>query len=183
MAYEGKSIFNPINQQSIRFLTTARDSKGAFLEMESTWNPNSAEPPLHFHPLQHETFKVLSGELTVRLHDTIRHLKAGDELQIAPNTIHAMWNSSSGTVTALWRVEPAMKTEFLLEAAASMANSGKLRRGGKLHPLQAALLIREYRHEFRLAKPALWMQNVIGSALAPMARLAGFRRYYIENHP
>ena len=49
------------NGERLTFLKTATETNGDLLEMEAIYNPNSPQPPLHYHPYQEEQFRVLSG--------------------------------------------------------------------------------------------------------------------------
>ena len=95
MAYPNKVISNKITGQDIKFLQTAKDTKGELLEMESSFAPHSKEPPAHFHPCQEEDFVVIYGELTIKIDGQVRTLKANDDLHIPAKKVHAMWNNSS----------------------------------------------------------------------------------------
>src|SRR6202012_6165124 len=67
MAYKNKTIQNPMTGQVIKFLQTSKDTNGQLLEMESTYLPETKEPPAHYHPYQDELFPGCSGERISRL--------------------------------------------------------------------------------------------------------------------
>jgi quercetin dioxygenase-like cupin family protein len=86
MATVGKTITNSKTGQSYHFLQTAKSTNGSLLEMESVYDAYSKQPPMHYHPYQEEYFKILKGEITVKLGSVPKYLKQGDELYIPPNT-------------------------------------------------------------------------------------------------
>ncbi|MFL5808492.1 MAG: cupin domain-containing protein [Flavisolibacter sp.] len=178
MAYRNKLISNPVNGQSIKFLQTTKDTAGELLEMEASWQPHSHKPADHYHPFQDEHFRVITGELMVKMNGQIKLMKAGDQVHINKNIHHAMWNDSNDVTVVNWRVFPALNTEYLLETAIGLANDGKLNKKGMSHTLQIALIGRQYADEFRLSKPPFLIQKILFTILRPFARLAGIESGY-----
>ena len=178
MAYQGKIIHNPVAGQQIRFLQTASDTAGASLEMESTYQPKSLEPPMHYHPIQTEDFTVLQGELTIRIHGELRILQQGETLHVPSGTSHAMWNASNHHTIVHWQVHPALETEYFLEMIYGLAAEGKCTDTGGPKLLQAIVTARKYHAEFRLSSPALFIQRMAFLLLSPIAWLAGYRGSY-----
>jgi quercetin dioxygenase-like cupin family protein len=178
MAYKGKIIRNEVTGQSIRFVVTAKDSKGEFLEMVTTYAPRSTPPAPHYHPQQHEEFSVLEGELTVKLDDRTIILRKGQTIDIPKNCNHSMWNASAAKTIVSWKVIPALSTEYFLETATGLANDGKVNTEGRPGLLQVALLANRHRAEFRLSKPSFVVQRILFSILSPLALLAGKKASY-----
>jgi quercetin dioxygenase-like cupin family protein len=178
MAYKGKEIFNPKTKQGIRFLQTAKDTDGHLLEMESTYQGQSKEPAAHYHPYQEEDFKVMEGQITVKIHGQIMLLHKGDTLHIPRNTIHSMWNRSDKRTVVRWQVRPALDTENLLETAAGLATEGRTNEHGMPNILQVALMANKYDRVFRLSKPSFFIQRLIFLPLIPLAWMAGLRPTY-----
>jgi quercetin dioxygenase-like cupin family protein len=180
MAYANKTISNPATGQEIRFVHTARDTKGLLLEMESHFNPGSLEPVPHYHPLQTEHFTVLSGAIMVRLNGAIKVLKTGEALRIPPNTVHSMWNPFEEEAVVSWKMEPALDTEYFLETGMGLAREGKTGKNGMPPLLQVALLANRYADVYRLASPPYWLQKTLFTLLAPFAWLRGYRASYAK---
>ena len=178
MAYSNKVISNTQTGQTIRFVQTAKDTNGQFLEMESNFSPNSKEPPSHYHPHQEEDFTVLSGELTVRINGETKILKQGDHLHVPANTIHGMWNQSAKTTVVSWRTRPAMNTEYFFETVMGLSNDGKTNKDGIPNILQSALLLNKYTSEYRPAKPPYIVQKIVFGLLTPFAYLFGYKTMY-----
>lgn len=180
MACKNKVIQNPVSGQSIRFLQTSTDTDGHLLEMESSFTSYSNEPIPHYHPRQQEVFTILEGGIAVRLNGEIKELKKGEQLVIAPNTVHSMWNPFGTKAVVNWKVEPALSTEYLLETGMGLATDGKVNKKGLPPVLQTALLARQYKNVFRLAKPPYFLQRMVFGMLAPLSKLAGYKAVYRE---
>jgi quercetin dioxygenase-like cupin family protein len=171
MAFKNKVISNPFNKQTIKFLTTSKDSNGKLLEMISTWQPGGSRPVEHYHPNQDEYFTVIEGKLSLLLNGEHIVLSKGESLQIPRNAVHSMWNDTDAPVIAEWKVYPALKTEYLLEAGAGLAAEYGIHRRGTPRVLDSAFLLTEYSREFRIAKPSYPVQKVVLMALTPFTSL------------
>lgn len=178
MAYKGKKLINEKTGQSIEFVTTSDDSDGILLEMITTYEPHSQEPLQHYHPQQREYFKVMEGELTVKLKDKIITLKKNDSIDLPENTIHSMWNRSNDKTVVQWKVIPALKTEYFMETTMGLAKDNKTGKSGMPGLLQVAVIASTHAKEFRLAKPSYLIQKILFAVLKPFALLAGKRPYY-----
>lgn len=178
MAYKNKMIHNPVTNQRIEFLQTAKDTKGSLLEMQSTYIGKSKEPAAHYHPKQEELFTVLEGELTVVLNNRKLTLKKGEQLHIAANQIHSMWNDNDCITVVNWKVWPALDTEYLLETAAGLAADGKTNKDGMPHLLQLSVTGIRFDQVFRIANPPRIILKNLFCVLAPFAWLLGYKAVY-----
>lgn len=107
----------------------------------STWDPEGAPGPAHFHPSQDESFSVLGGVFTVGQDGVARaDYRAGDTFTIRAGTAHRMWNASADTTRARWEVTPGLGTLRMWR---------RLDRGG---PLAKVAVLLRHRREFRLRK-------------------------------
>jgi quercetin dioxygenase-like cupin family protein len=178
MASPERTIVNSKTGQSFRFIQTSRTTNGELLEIESSWAPNSKEPPAHYHPRQSETFTVVQGELTVKIGTQVRVLRKGDSIHIPPRQVHSMWNNSSRLAVANWQTRPALNSEELFETIVGLANENKTDAEGKPPLLQLALTINEFSNVFRLVSPPYFIQKILFSILTPFAYLSGKRAVY-----
>ena len=180
MAVKGKIISNPHTGQTIRFIRTSRDTNGALLEMESSFAPYSKEPIPHYHPIQDEVFFVMEGSLSVRINNEVKIFRKGEKVELPAYTIHSMWNHTAGKTIVNWKVQPALQTEAFLETAMGLATDNRVNRKGMPSILQTSLLIKKFSNEIRLAKPSALIQKIVFNALAPVAKLAGYKEFYPE---
>jgi glyoxylate utilization-related uncharacterized protein len=148
--------------------------------MESTFAPHSTEPLQHYHPRQHETFKVLEGSLHVRINGKLRVLGTGETLEIPAHTNHSMWNAASTRTVINWKVEPALSTEYFLETGMGLAAQGKVNKKGMPGIWQTVLLADRYKHVYRLSKPVFFLQKAMCKVLAPLAKIKGYKAVYKE---
>jgi hypothetical protein len=146
--------------------------------METTYRGHSREPVAHYHPSQDEDFKVLRGEVAVRLDGALKTLRTGDTLHIPRGTVHAMWNRSDREAVVNWQVRPALDTENFFEVTTGLAMDGKTKSNGMPRLLQVALTIKKYHHLFRMAKPSYPVQKIVFTLLSPVAYLLGYRATY-----
>ena len=178
MAYKNKSIFNSKTGMGLKFLQTSKDTKGLLLEMEATYQPQSSEPPPHYHPNQEEYFTIISGEMNLRMNGQLTTLKSGDILYVPKNKVHSMWNSTSENAIVNWKVMPALGSEYFFETFTGLANDGKTNQNGIPNILQLALLVNRFSKEIRLAKPPYWVQQIVFGILTPFSLLFGYKRDY-----
>lgn len=178
MAYRNKIIRNPLSGQEIRFLQTASDTGGALLEMESSYSPGSVEPPSHIHPVQTEHFRIESGEMSVRINGSVQILRAGDTLEVPPNTPHAMWNHGHQQATINWQVRPALNMEHFFETFMGLATDGKTKPNGMPDMLQISMLMRRFSGVIRMVKPSYPVQRIVFGILSPVAWMLGYRSVY-----
>lgn len=175
-----KIIQNPVTGQQLTFLQTAADTNGQLLEMESRYPAHSKEPPLHFHPIQQETFRVLKGQMHVRMNGEVRIYKAGDEFVVAPKVVHSMWNNANEEALLNWKVAPALQTEQFFRTAYGLAQDGKVNAKGAPNLLQTALFISHHANEFRLVKPSFAVQRLMFGILKPIAKMMGYKAVYLK---
>lgn len=107
----GTELVNPASGSRTVFRATAASTDGAFVEVEQTYRPHSAKPPLHQHPNQDEHFTVVGGRLHAEVGDRTHDLVAGDELAVPRGVPHQMWGDSDEPTVVIWRTTPALRTD------------------------------------------------------------------------
>jgi quercetin dioxygenase-like cupin family protein len=175
VARAGDVIENPAALIRMRFVRTVAQTSGEVVEVEASYEPGSVEPLVHFHPRQDEHFEILAGAMRVRVGDEERDLRAGETLDIPAGTTHAWWNGGEDEARVRWETRPALRTEEFFETVAGLAREGKVTAKGPSNPLLGAILMREFRNEFRLATPPAIVQDVLFPPLALIGRLLGIR--------
>jgi mannose-6-phosphate isomerase-like protein (cupin superfamily) len=109
----GTELVNPVTGTRTVFRATAASTGGAHVEVEQTFPPHSAPPPLHLHPHQDEHFTVLSGLLHAVVGGVERDLGPGAELDVPRGTSHQMWGAADTPTVVVWRTAPALRTDQL----------------------------------------------------------------------
>ena len=107
----GAELVNPVSGARTLFRATAASTDGAYVEVEQTYRPHSAKPPLHLHPNQDEHFTVVSGHLHAIVGGVERDLLAGDQLEVPRGVSHQMWGAADEPSVILWRTSPALRTD------------------------------------------------------------------------
>ena len=141
----GTELINPKAGTKTVFTATAATTDGDYVEIEATYPPNSAPPPLHLHPSQDETFTILAGSLTGVCGDEEFTVSAGDVLQIPRGTPHKMQALGDGAVLR-WRTAPALRTGEMFCALWEVARDNDW----EPNPLQLFEVISGFGDEFCL---------------------------------
>ena len=178
MAHKSKIVRNPVTGMDIKFIQTAADTGGELLEMESTYNRKTKEPPPHYHPYQAEEFTIVEGELHTRIDGVLRIYKKGEGFHVPARTVHSMWRGSNGKTIVNWKTRPAMHSENFFETIAGLANDGKTSRKGRPGLLQSALIVSHFSSVFRLTNPPVIVQKVLFGVLSIVARIFRYKAIY-----
>lgn len=75
-------------------------------------------------------------------------------------------------------VAPGARFEAMIKNLYGLAQDGKTNKKGMPNLLQAALFAREFEDVLRFTKPPRPVQNALFAALAPVARILGYRGSY-----
>jgi mannose-6-phosphate isomerase-like protein (cupin superfamily) len=185
MPQTGRMLLNPATGQRLVVRRTAAQTRGRLLEIDVFYPPGGHRPLDHLHPHQEELFEILAGTLGARLDGRETSLTASDVLVIPAGTPHALWNCGAEEVHAVWHTYPALHTEELLETLCTLGRAGKADRYGWPGLLQAAVLLRAYQRELRLAWPPYVVQRALVALLAPVGASCGrpSRLAYDESAP
>src|SRR5207249_4682710 len=122
----GRVIDNPISGERIVIRTSGTQTGGRLLCFDLYLPPGGHVPARHVHPEQVERFTVMAGQL--RFHVGRRTFLAcsGDSIAVPAGTPHWFGNSGTEVAQARVEVEPALRTEELLEATEAMSRAGHL---------------------------------------------------------
>ena len=104
---DGGQHFKPSPNEDVFFKISGDQIEGLFDYFEIRVGYLDG-PPLHIHSLQHETFHVIEGLLTVRVGDELVQAHAGDFLDIPKGVVHTYGNLTEGTTArAVGNISPA----------------------------------------------------------------------------
>ena len=132
----------------------------------------------HRHPALVERFTVLEGELTLKLDGQTSTLQEGESAVIEPGAWHDWWNASDRDARARVEVTPGERFAHMIETMFGLARLGHVNAKGMPHPLQLALVAREFSDVIVFRKPPPAVQRAIFGVLAPIARWRGYRATY-----
>ena len=178
MAKTNQIIENKTFGDRCKFLITSEDSKGELLKAELWCRPGGEGPPLHYHPVQSESFEIVKGELSLICNGEKRILKKGEKFTVKPNSAHKWGNEGSEELIAIVELRPAMKTEFFLETVYSLDVQGKTnKKTGLPGTLQFAAILNEYYGELFVVGPPIPAQKFMAKVVGGFAKLIGYKGF------
>lgn len=152
----------------IKFLETTVETAGQLHAQEARYAASSRFPPSHCHPSQDERFQIIEGGLEFVIDGESRIVRAGAEVAIPRGAYHKARNPFGEAAIVRWETRPALRSAELYRDLYTAAARHK----GKPPLHEAAAILREYRHEFRLEKPPAFVQAIVFRCLSPFGRSA-----------
>lgn len=178
MIRTGDTIENSVTGERITFLSTAADTGGEAVVIETVVQPGGFVASAHVHPFQSERFAVSAGSLGLKMGRERLTLEPGDVATVEAGTGHRFWNAGETPVRFLCEIRPALQFESLLETMFALAAGGKTGRKGMPGPLRLAVIAKAHFDTVRLPVVPAWAQSA-GLALgAPLGRLVGYEPVY-----
>ncbi|MFT3747051.1 MAG: cupin domain-containing protein [Agriterribacter sp.] len=120
-----------------RTLLSPKQTNNAMALIEFTL-PKGAEPPLHIHRDEDESFYILEGELSVRIGDTEAILKPGEAIFAPRSTPHA-FTILSGKIKMLNLITPGTLWNFFNEFSVPVAGQPHIPEAQVIPGKEAAL--------------------------------------------
>ena len=170
-------IKNLATGDSIEFIQTDHGTQGKISEFIMTLAPGSswARRPRHFHPIQTETFKVISGELHLTAGKNKYVLKEEDDKVIVePFTLHSFWNESDKEISFQAEIYPPVNIEKGIRLTYKLAEEGKVNKRNIPYNPMYSLILMEYFDSYFAVIP--WkLQRLLFRSGAKFARLLGYK--------
>ena len=130
---------------------------------------------------------MVGGSVGFRLDGREDVAGPGRRLVAPPGVIHYWWNAGDEAAHVIVELRGDANVlegfEKMLSTIFGMAWDGKTDASGRPHLLQAALLARRFDDVIRFVEPKRLVQEILFGALAPIARLLGYRAVYPEYGP
>jgi quercetin dioxygenase-like cupin family protein len=169
---------NPVTKEVARVVEIPWQNPEGRLVAELTALPGARVAGEHLHPAMRERFTAIEGELTVLRNGSRSTLGPGEAAEIEPGVWHDWWNE--GDVDALVRVEvtPGERFVHMIETLFGLGREGHVDAKGMPSPLQLALIAREFSDVIVFRRPPRPVQGALFGALAPLARMRGYRATY-----
>ena len=160
----------------LKFVITksTADTAGEFIEIEGTMRAHSAGPPIHVHPHQEETYRVMSGTADVFLDGRWHQVRVGESLTVPKGAPHTIKNEHDEDVTAMNWHRPAARFEEFSRTFHRLATSGRIKSLPPKDPsslIYAAMLFTEYEDTQIVVKPPTFFLRL----LAFVGRRLGYR--------
>ena len=183
MIQRGQSIVNHVTGETLVFRTTAAETNGESVVVETFVAPNGAVAAAHVHPAQEETFEIVAGEVEFRLGRKRLVARAGDRVVVPAGTPHRFENVGAETAHFVCEVRPALGFEQLIETMFTLAADGKVNRRGLPNPLRLAVIAEHHFGDVRLPFPPAWVQRLGLLLGARVGRLLGYKATYTPSAP
>jgi hypothetical protein len=123
------------------------------------------------------TVAPLSGRARIRVGRRLQRAKAGESVVVPRGTVHRLWNDGEDELHALVEFRPALRTEEGFEQLFGLGQDGKLSTRGFPHPLQIAVMAKEYRDEAQFPLVPARVQRALIAPLAAIGARLGYRPF------
>lgn len=177
MAKTNQIIQNKILGDRAKFLITSEDSNGEVMKAEMWVKPFGQGPPLHYHPIQEETFEVINGKMGIVVEGKEMVLNPGDTFTIPANKAHKWFNAGEEELYVIGELKPALKTEFFLESMYALAEQGKVNKEGLPGTLQFAAILNECYGELFVVGPPIPAQKFMAKVVGRFAKIIGYKGF------
>lgn len=178
MAKQGDKITNVRTGQQMIFLQTGKETNGQLLEIES-FNPKSdMREPMHVHPKQESSAKVISGRLHFVVNGKEQIVGPGEKIVIPAGAPHCFWNEDDTEAHSVQQFTPALHIDEFFESFFALAKDAKLSDKGMPPFLQLPLMGLKHKDEIRVVNPPWPIQLLTYLILAPISYLLGYRAGY-----
>jgi len=175
--FTGQDITNSRTGQRMVFRTTASDSNGELLAVEC-WSPPDGPgippEPVHTHPNQEKSIRVIEGELAVHANGEERILRAGEEVIVPVDAVHSFWNPSGADAHYWSEFRPALRTAEFFVTLFALARDGKLNKDGMPSMPQIMSSGERFQGEIMVVSPPPLIQKVSFALLGPLMRAFGY---------
>jgi mannose-6-phosphate isomerase-like protein (cupin superfamily) len=129
--------------------------------------------PPHLHPLQDETFEVVSGQLTYFLAGEKHVADAGTTVRLPRGVGHRHHCEGSENAIVIQTMTPGLDFDYLLENLFGRGAEGSLK--GLRLPLFLVVQVRKLKGAFLHAHLPQWFQRTVAAIVTPIAYLCGYR--------
>ena len=177
MARQGDALENPATGERLVFRRKTAESGGAVLAFDYFLPAGGSVPLAHVHPRQEERFEILSGRARIRVGRRLRRATVGESVLVPRGTVHRLWNEGGDELHAVVEFRPALRTEEGFEQLFGLGRDGKLGRRGFPHPLQFAVMAKEYRDEAQFPLLPALVQRALIAPLEVIGARLGYRAF------
>jgi quercetin dioxygenase-like cupin family protein len=161
-------------------LALSNETGGEFERGVGVFKPGNSGPAEHIHPNYDEHFEVVQGDFIFKIGGIEQAAHPGEKLVAQKGTPHTFRcvGDVNGAVVAETR--PAARTGYVISTLFGMAHEGKLTQRGQPKLLHAMVIGSEYADDTVFTSPPPAIAVPMAKAIAPIARLLGYRATYAE---
>ncbi len=167
------------------FRQTILKHESGLVWLELELEPRAAGPPEHIHGTITERFMVAEGTLSLMVNGEKKILRAGEMLEVPPNTPHKPFNETDARVVVKGPLTadnalPEQFIIFLTQAYGFFDESP-----AETNKLKAMLQMSRFapKYDLWLAGPPVFLQKTLFFVIGPTARLLGYRAFYEKYKP
>jgi quercetin dioxygenase-like cupin family protein/uncharacterized protein YndB with AHSA1/START domain len=165
MAKPGDVIDAPQLGVKLEFRATSQSTGGAYTEVDVVGRPKGFILVTHVHVGVTEHHTVIEGSMKVKVHGQLHVLRAGEEIEIPPDTPHYQLPGSDDTGRIRIRLTPSLRSDEFFERLGEMSRAGELNRLGFPRPVAGARFVRDLGASGHAARPSLATQRKLATAL------------------
>jgi quercetin dioxygenase-like cupin family protein len=187
MSKAGDVYENPVTGERAVVRVGAGESGRELVVSDLYVRPGGAVAGEHVHPNIEEVFTVVAGSVGFRVDGREDVAGPGRRLVVPPGVAHYWWNAGHGEahVVVELRGNATSLEGFvaMISTVFGLARDGKTDAKGRPGLLQTALFAREFEDVLYFTSPPRAVQKALFAALAPVARLLGYRGSHPEYGP
>lgn len=166
------------------FEQTVLSARDGYIHSRLVVSPNAAGPPEHFHESFSETFTVKSGTLSILIDGEKRTVKAGESITIPPMIRHKPFNETGETVIVEGEDPKTVPIKFGFVLTQLYGFMDELENGPSVPQMLLQLSVYGDNADSYLADgPPLSVQKAMRTAMAPTARMLGYKTSYHQYAP
>ena len=178
MSRTGQVLTNPVTGERAVVLVGTEDGDGESIVVDLYVRPGGAVAGEHVHPSIEESFTVLRGRVGFSVAGRKQVAEPGRQLHVPAGVAHDWWNAGDEEAHVRVEVRPGARFEEMIQNFFGLAHDGRTDSKGMPHFLQLALFALEFDDVIRFTRPPRLVQRTLFRALAPLARLRGYRGRY-----
>ena len=125
-----RSIYNPVQKDTVVFLETLAETAGNYTAVEVDLAPGGGNG-LHYHKTYAERFECLEGEWSIQLRKKVFTLKTGEIATAEKVVLHRFFNASAKQCRFKVTISPGCRGfEETLQIAYGLARDGRTNKQG-----------------------------------------------------
>jgi len=171
-----REVENRLSGERIVIKTSSAESGGASMVFDLYLKPGGGVEFSHYHAIRSEILRMKRGELLITLgNGETKRLRAGDELELPPGTVHSLVNDTPEEVYFEGEYRPGLGSdEWFMKVHAAEDQLGR-----NLTLIELAPHLSEEVDTYP-AKPSRWVVRVTVAMLAVISRMIGKDRVILE---
>jgi quercetin dioxygenase-like cupin family protein len=181
MSKAGDVFENPVTGERAVVRVGTEESTDGWMVNDLYVRPGGAVAGEHIHPTIVERFTVRRGQVGFRIDRRESIAELGKPITVPAGVPHDWWNAGDEEAHVLVEVlDPPGRFGQMIVDLFGLAQDGKTNDKGMPNLFQTALFSLEYEDVLYFTSPPRWVQKILFSLIAPLARLLGYRGSYPE---